>query len=194
MDETIKIIIATLSGFVIAFFAEPVKIYFQNSAKLEDLRIALYKEMEMNFFILDKVSKVEYSLSKWRSEFSEFSLRIECYKHAVENEVSLFYQLNEANTINILQGNFISQIIEAYREIKSLPGDETNLRKELTKTLIRNTILFRNIFGLSVNNGGLSKKILADTMAKATLEKVMVLSKELGEKDFSEPETINLID
>jgi hypothetical protein len=31
MDETGKIIIATISGFTVAFFAEPIKLYFQNA-------------------------------------------------------------------------------------------------------------------------------------------------------------------
>ena len=48
MDETTKVIIATLSGFIIAFFAEPVKSYFQNRGQLHNLRVALYKEMVNN--------------------------------------------------------------------------------------------------------------------------------------------------
>lgn len=40
MDETTKILIGTISGFVIAFFVEPVKIYFQNQGRKKNLRKA----------------------------------------------------------------------------------------------------------------------------------------------------------
>jgi hypothetical protein len=41
MDDTLKIIIGTLSGFVIAFFAEPIKIFFQNRARINNIRLAV---------------------------------------------------------------------------------------------------------------------------------------------------------
>ena len=47
--------IATISGFIIAFFAEPLKTYFQNRAKLKNLRIALYKEILYNYSSLKTI-------------------------------------------------------------------------------------------------------------------------------------------
>ena len=44
MDETTKVLIGTISGFLIAFFAEPIKIYFSNNFKKRNIRLALYKE------------------------------------------------------------------------------------------------------------------------------------------------------
>jgi hypothetical protein len=193
-QDVLTVLIGTLSGFIIAFFAEPVKTYFQNSAKLEDLRIALYKELLINYLSLKNLVSDGYSLSQWRTDFSEFTLRNECYKHALENEISLFYQLNEANKINILQGNFISKIIESYSEVKNLSSDETKLARELTKNLIRNTTLFRNIFLLSINDKSFSRKILASIMPKADFYKLLDVAKEIGEKDFSEPDVIQLTD
>lgn len=52
MDETLKIIIGTLSGFIIAFFAEPIKIYFQNKAKINYIRLAVYKEISHNYVVI----------------------------------------------------------------------------------------------------------------------------------------------
>ena len=52
MDEILKITIGTVAGFVIAFFAEPVKIYFQNASKKKSLRLALYGELINNFMSL----------------------------------------------------------------------------------------------------------------------------------------------
>ena len=195
MDETAKVIIATLSGFIIAFFAEPVKNYYEHNAKLEDLRIALYKEMYINFLFLRGLTPEGYSLSKWRTDFSEFTLRIECYKHALENEVALFYQLNEANTINMLQGNFISKIIESYSDLKNLSSDESELKTiELTKNLIRNTVLFRNIFATSMKEGNLSRKTIAGFITKKDFNNLMAVIKEIAEQDFSEPEIVHLTD
>jgi len=106
MDETTKVIIATLSGFIIAFFAEPVKIYFQNRAKLKDLRLALYKELIHNWILLtpfaEDSNKNDPSIVLgvvW------FGLRTECYKKALENELPLFYRLDESSTINMLHVN-----------------------------------------------------------------------------------------
>jgi hypothetical protein len=48
MDVTTKVIIATLSGFIIAFFAEPAKKNFLERTKLHNLKIALYKELIFN--------------------------------------------------------------------------------------------------------------------------------------------------
>jgi hypothetical protein len=33
MDNTLSVIIGTLSGFIIAFFAEPIKRYFEQKSK-----------------------------------------------------------------------------------------------------------------------------------------------------------------
>jgi hypothetical protein len=52
MDETIKVLIGTVSGFVIAFFAEPVKVFFQNRTGKQILRVALYKEILSNYWFL----------------------------------------------------------------------------------------------------------------------------------------------
>lgn len=68
MDETTKVIIATLSGFIIAFFAEPVKSYFANRAKLNNLRIALYKELLYNYSTLKDLECVNLSLPHTKYE------------------------------------------------------------------------------------------------------------------------------
>jgi len=54
MDETTKVIIATLSGFIIAFLAEPVKDIIQHRTKLLNLKVALYKELWGNYATLDE--------------------------------------------------------------------------------------------------------------------------------------------
>jgi len=101
MDETTKIIIATISGFVIAFFAEPVKIYFQNKAKLKNLQIAIYKEIIHNYALLRNFNG-EGDFRPLIEFNNEYYIRTECYKQAITSELTLFYQLKEASAINHL--------------------------------------------------------------------------------------------
>jgi len=106
MDEATKILIGTISGFLIAFLAEPIKIHFQNQAKSRNLRIAIYKEIFFN-----------YSLIKWHfendsihnyTEEGKYLLQTECYKYAINQELSLFYQLNEAISVNAIYGYYMA--------------------------------------------------------------------------------------
>src|SRR5690349_17561522 len=102
MDETTKVIIATLSGFIIAFFAEPVKNYFTNKSQLHNLRIALYTELISNYFALihyamDSTDTDAYTLYN----VAKYELRTERYKYALQNELALFYQLREANVLSV---------------------------------------------------------------------------------------------
>lgn len=100
MDDTLKIIIGTVSGFLIAFFAEPVKIYFQNASKKKSLRLALYGElinnfMSLHFFLngLDRSS--EDRVAEAYSKLSTLMLKVDVYRFAISQELYLFYQLKE---------------------------------------------------------------------------------------------------
>jgi|GEM_PF-2484809 len=104
--ETLKIIIATVSGFIFAFFAEPVKIYFQNRNKIQNLRLALYKEIYHNYMLLrDYVQRAGHN-EDFQAEnlllFLPKLCRTECYKQAMIQDPSFFYQLKEATMINTL--------------------------------------------------------------------------------------------
>lgn len=102
MDEILKITIGTVAGFVIAFFAEPVKIYFQNASKKKSLRLALYGElinnfMNLHFFLggLDRSS--EDRVAEAYSKLSTLILKVDVYRFAISQELYLFYQLKEAS-------------------------------------------------------------------------------------------------
>lgn len=102
MDETTKVIIGTLSGFIIAFFAEPVKNYFSMKTKLHNLRVALYKELLSNYYILTHfVMDSDASDAYTIHNLAKYELRTEFYNHTLQHESSLFYQLKEANVLNI---------------------------------------------------------------------------------------------
>ncbi len=105
MDETTKVLIGTLSGFLIAFLVEPAKPYFQNREKLKNLRLALYKELIHNFRYFEPFLQagIEKDLDRQFRYFKTLGLyviRDECYKQAISSQLDLFYQLAEANELN----------------------------------------------------------------------------------------------
>jgi len=104
MDETTKVIIATLSGFIISFFAEPVKNYFQHRTKLHNLRTALYKELVSNYLLLESFS-IENADANSLVIFTEMAIRIESYQYTLEHNAIEFYGLSEATAMNTLYGS-----------------------------------------------------------------------------------------
>src|SRR5260221_13126443 len=100
MDETTKVLIGTISGFVIAFFAEPIKRYFENKSKLQYLRIALYKEMIQNFLMLESTLDDFRNNEKSNIMVGQPLMIDDCYRYVVSQETALYYQLTEARLIN----------------------------------------------------------------------------------------------
>lgn len=104
MDETTKILIGTISGFVIAFLAEPVKLYFQNSLKRKDLRRAIYYEIYANWIVANAMIdslKEEEQIEVIKRGIS-YGLRTECFQRYTSHDIVMFYQLKEAGDINLL--------------------------------------------------------------------------------------------
>jgi hypothetical protein len=123
MDDTIKILIGTLSGFLIAFLSEPIKLYFQNQINKNNLRKALYHEIFSNYYAFgafvehnDNGKKVPTVDIDVLQSASRHNIRTEYYKFATTQNAHLFYQLKEASWINLLYG-LLSALIE-WAEIK----------------------------------------------------------------------------
>ena len=108
MSDTTMTIIGMIAAFitasVTAFFAEPTKLYFQNRARLNNLRLALYKEMVYNFLWLDFVERGNWDEQSDASVTSvieiEGNTRRECYEQAITSQLDAFYQLKEAILFN----------------------------------------------------------------------------------------------
>jgi hypothetical protein len=147
-------LIATISGFIIAFLAEPVKTYFQNRAKLKNLRIALYKEILYNYSSL-KTLDLTLSSAPFINYMGEFALRTECYKNAIQNEVSLFYQLEETNAINTLHNGYLNLMKDMRRGYGEQATDELIIEKfvELSNS-------YRERVAVEFYRGNLDKKVL----------------------------------
>jgi phage FluMu protein gp41 len=169
MDETTKVIIATLSGFIIAFFAEPVKNYFQNKANLHNLRIALYKEMLNNYFVLEVVTEHDVVSNDMR-RFLANLIRTECYKHCIQNEITLFYQLEEANRINVLYNALSEKII-----LKS------NIPDISASDFLKGCQLFCDIYTQTFDKGTFSGKIIRELVSKNQYQEIMRRGRQVSQ-------------
>lgn len=165
MDETTKILIGTVSGFIIAFFAEPVKLYFQNKFNLNKMQGALYYEIFHNYMslliFLENYSKIsdQEAMSLFKSG-AKHSIRTECYKHFISNEVKLFYQLKEAAEINLMY-SFIYTMKDYIDNDKDSQDDIRTLVKHYTD-FVKN----------SIKEGALNNKIMDKAAGKNTSQKI----------------------
>jgi hypothetical protein len=145
-DTTVTVLVAVLgvvAGFITAFFAEPVKIHYQNRARIDNLRIGLYKEMYHNYVVCKlhyqslkaeiessremideyKLIAVDNDIALIRSE-----LRHECYQQVLKNEPFLFYQLPEATHINFTE-NEISRFLDLLNSDLTIDGSLASLEE-----------------------------------------------------------------
>lgn len=155
-DSTLTIIgmiVAFLTASITPIIAEAVK----NRTRLQNLEMALYREMLYNFLALRVLDMQDVPLDERIVLINNDGLRVECYKHALQNELSLFYQLAESGTINILQGR-IKQIIALATDIKSL-SDEEKIQRHL-KELVRNSSIFQTIFASANFDGTLNNALI----------------------------------
>lgn len=102
--EYFKTLISVFAGFITAFLAEPVKVYFTNKAKKNNLRRALYGEIlsiyngVFNFLVFTDERGMKVSFSK------VVNTNFDCYKFA-KSDPSLLYKLKEASLINQIYYN-----------------------------------------------------------------------------------------
>jgi hypothetical protein len=96
--------LSAILGFIAAFAAEPIKVYFENRSKKDQLRKALYGECASNYVrikaALESFEKGSVS-GKAVGAWVKWGTGLECYKYA-KSEPVLYYQLKEAPTFNSL--------------------------------------------------------------------------------------------
>ena len=160
MDEMVKILIGTISGFVIAFFAEPIKIYFQNKSKLNHLRIALYKEVVQNYFILGQ-GLYDFRKNGAKNFFSvgRSLLISDCYEFVINQETALFYQLREARFMNTFY-KLLAIIVASPNAKNKLMGLSWDAFVEMIVDLVTE----------SLGHGLLDKKIFQKVSSKKDVE------------------------
>jgi hypothetical protein len=159
MDETTKVLIATISGFIIAFFAEPVKAWFQNRAKVRELRLALYKEIFLNYSYLAGENKDKI----FSKALVQHAMQNNCYQYAINSEIKTFYKVKEAATINNI-----------YTIAYFLTGVSDGTISTPIQPDIREGIeLYVSTINIIIKSGDLDKKIVAQCIGKETLKEIM---------------------
>ncbi len=161
MDDTVKVLIATFSGFIVAFLAEPVKIYFQNKSRKENIQSAIYGEMFHNYVILKSFiadTNTGDDIEKFM-KFFKYSVRTECYKFALSQETALFYQLTESTPINGMYA-FLLGVLDFSAEEKN--------KKQFDPEQLASQYL--EAFSSAVEIGIIKKKILRKAIGKKTFQ------------------------
>jgi hypothetical protein len=131
--DIIEPVLATLLGFLAAFFAEPVKTTFLHKQKVQNLRKALYKEI---LSLLDSIRIYIDASSNEDINMKDFSISsflmsdFEAYQFAM-SEPLLFYELPESQYIN--------RIYKHIQLFKSIEKNCVNseLKKELSEKYIK---------------------------------------------------------
>lgn len=141
MDETTKILVGTLSGFVIAFLAEPVKLYFQRQARKNSLRRALHLELYSNYVALvrfldvfpRKITKQELGVFE---RVVKYATHIEAYQYYLSHDVDLFYQLSEAVELSLLF-SILVRLLTTVPAIYAAKEADANLAIDEIKIFLR---------------------------------------------------------
>jgi hypothetical protein len=160
MENTALTILGMIAAFLTAsitpVLTESVKNYMQHKAKLRALRVALYKEIWNNVVSMthfphrDIECKLELG-----DELTKHALRKECYEHALKNELTLFYELKEADLINRLQGTILGQMLSF-----SIDSDATNIEYLLEDIFAGYVYDYQELFTAALDDGPLDKKVL----------------------------------
>jgi hypothetical protein len=162
MDESLKIIIGTLSGFIVAIFTEPIKRKIENKSKLRNLRIALYKEMIQNFFMLEQALQEYKNDNNSNIMVGQPLLIVDCYRYVVSQETALYYQLSEARLINMFY-KLVDMLI-------GIPEGEKKFRTVPAKDIIESIVgLVRG----GLDTGILNKKLAEKVVSKQEIENIL---------------------
>jgi hypothetical protein len=183
--ENLVTVIGMLLAFIAAFFAEPVKRFFDNKSKIQQLRKALYKELLHNYTKLRIFSEDTGYLNKEYIELINTNiLSTECYKQIKQNDSVLFFQLPESIVIDA-QYSCLSWL-NPYNAIEKKSADKE-------KTYINTFLHFANTFlsGLieSFYLGELRKEVLKEITTPKQYQMIMEKGKKEAEKESSESKT-----
>jgi hypothetical protein len=111
-----EVLIGTISGFILGFLAEPVKMYFANKNKKDDLRKSLYREMVCNH---NRLAELLQTLDSGKIANDAFlpnykrQVTFDMYNYAKSDKaIIIFYKLNEAIEIDRINRNFMTPLDE----------------------------------------------------------------------------------
>jgi hypothetical protein len=166
-----QLLIGTISGFIIAFLAEPVKTYFTNKSKRANLRAALHAEMAQVYLrfanLAEKLEK-DTSIADRIPDIAKKNARFSCYEYTKEKELPIFYQLEEASAIDGLYTDWI------------LVTSEESLKSPKHQLPIANDVC--TCFEDALKLGEINKKLL---LRKSSPHFRKLLEKRLSETQLS---------
>ena len=145
-------IAGVIIGFLVGFFAEPVKVYFLNIREKKLLREGMYKEIAFFYERMVNISsgddELGYDWDTYKKTLQVIA-RFECYEYAKANPM-LFYQIDESSVLNkiyatyktYVEGYIFDNVEEHARNAKGIITIVESIIKnqELNKSLFINSI------------------------------------------------------
>lgn len=184
-ESNVVTIIGMIAAFITAsitpIITESVKNFAQDKTKLQRLRIALYTEIVNNYYALTHFTMDgTHSDSYVLSGVTKYQLRTECYKHALQNELPLFYQLKEAKLLNLIYG-MVNQLMNLSNDLLAIYGRRG--LKSASSNFTQHGNTFKYMFTTSFACGAFDASILRKLVTPEQYEEVINKGKEHIESD-----------
>ena len=165
MNDTVVAILGVVAGFIAAFFAEPVKSWFAEKAKLQNIRLSLYKEIAQNLFFLNSLINSLNDgdtsdifdwlvLENWISN--------KCYNSIIENSVDEFYRLDE-----------VIYIDAAYKWINLLLQTSGNSEEVFGDRVSNYTYNYIDFVSVGMKQGMLNGKVMLRAVGKKRMNELL---------------------
>ncbi len=105
-------------------------------------------------------------------QVAKYELRTECYKNALQNELPLFYQLTEANVLNVIYGR-INQLMNLSSDLSAIYGKRGLKSASSIFTQHGNTFkyMFITSFYYKTFDAKILRKLVTLEQYKAIMEK-----------------------
>jgi hypothetical protein len=150
--------------------------------------MALYKEMLYNYIAINTINSHRNDKQPEIGLYMALhTFRVECYKNALEKELSLFYQLKEADGINIVQGSLADGILNFSNDVKSL-STEPFSNSELFLGILSLSNEFQDTLALLFYKKKFDLKILGKLSSEEAYRNVLRKGKEVSVRTSSKHE------
>lgn len=169
MDNTVLTIIGMIAAFitasVTAFLAEPVKSYFVEKTKLQNIRLSLYKEIAQNSFFLNSLVKayddenIDLVLD-WM--MFENWVSTKCYDGIVKQSVDDYYRLDDVIFIDTIYKWIKMLIIKSERSEEIFGEDSRDY-----------AIHFVEDVSDGLKSGMLNKKIMLRAVSEKRIDELL---------------------
>ena len=174
--------ITALASFIVAFYAEPIKIYFSNKARKRQFRNALYREtLQIHSQLSDiRALVVQGQIDEGGVTFALNRITHQAYQTA-KADPFLLYELKEAIDFDVLYKNLelLQQLASKSTSFEQAQLPNQNLLFNLMAYLDAALISFK----AKISNGNLNAKTIekfATPVQKQFLESLTKADKELN--------------